>query len=319
MKNKFYTLLYIDKSEKKRMSTTGINKAKDLNFQERINIFLGCAALLDKSLQYNQVGNLNILTNDKEFVDNSLQKRGFRINVIDLSFSLHVPHDINFYSAHFKIDVFKYLGGVNSDEVSFLLDNDVVCTNSLPKLITQIEEADYNERKRPLLIYQMPRYGGERMVHDKQKVDPSQIHGLWAGGEFIAGTAAVYADLYNEIMKIQEGYWNTYKTLFHQGDEMLTSVALERMFYGCQHPILDAHGLGLIKRYWSILDKEPFYKEDYWLVHLPYDKGMVSSLNLNSINSNEDFEREYKSYWNKLIIKKHLRKIATWFRNLAKK
>ena len=70
---------------------------------------------------------------------------------------------------------------------------------------------------------------------------------------------------------------------------------------------MDAYGLGLVKRYWSVLAKEPYYKEDFWLAHLPYDKGMISSLNLDKINSNQDFLNAYKSYWCLLSVKKYFR------------
>ena len=307
MIHRFYTLLYVDNSEKKRMSLTGLSKAKELTFKERINIFLRCAALLNKSLIWNQVGELNILTNDSEFVKNSLKEIGCHVNVEEIGFSLCVPRDINFYSAHYKIDVFKYLGEKSDDEMSFLIDNDVVCTGPLPNVIKDIETADYSEKKRPLLVYSMPRYHGDRMVNDKKKVDASQIHGFWAGGEFIAGTATAFAELYKEVMKIQDGYWKCYQTLFHQGDEMLVSVALENMIYKCICPVVDAYGLGLVKRYWSVLEKDPYYKEDFWLAHLPYDKGMISSLNLDKINSNQDFMNAYKSYWHLLSVKKYFR------------
>ena len=298
------------------MSATGLSKAKELNFHDRINIFLSCAALLNKSLAYNHVGELNILTNDSKFVSSSLANLGCSINVIELTFSLQVPRDINFYSAHYKIDVFKWLGNRPGDEVLFLLDNDMVCTGPMPQVLKNIMEADYTVKKFPMLIYNMPRYFGDRMVTDKQKVDSSQIHGLWAGGEFIAGTATAFAELYKEVVNIQDGYWNNYHSLFHQGDEMLTSVALENLFYRSSFPILDAHGLGLVKRFWSILNNSPYYKEHYWFAHFPYDKGMISSLNLATINSNDDFIRSYKSYWRKLRIKKEVKKIFGFFSKL---
>lgn len=319
MKHCFYTLLYVDNSEKKKMSLTGLSKAKELTFKERINIFLRCAALLNKSLIWNQVGELNILTNDSEFVMNSLCEIGCQVNVIEICFSLCVPRNIYFYSAHYKIDVFKYLGEKSNDEMSFLLDNDVVCTGSLPHVIKEIENADYSDKKHPLLIYSMPRYHGERMVIDKKKVDASQIHGLWAGGEFIAGVSSAFAELYKEVIKIQDGYWKCYPTLFHQGDEMLVSVALENMLYKCICPIIDAHGLGLVKRYWSILGNEPYYKEDFWLAHLPYDKGMISALNIDKINSNQDFLNAYKSYWYQLSIKKFFRNKLIAIKGLIRK
>ena len=318
MKLQFYTLLYIDREEKKKMSATGLSKAKELKFQDRINIFLSCAALLNKSLVYNHVGELNILTNDSDFVSSSLANLGCSINMIELTFSLQIPRDINFYSAHYKIDVFKWLGNKPGADMLFLLDNDMVCTGPIPQVVKNIVAADYTSKKFPMLIYNMPRYYGDKMVTDKQKVDSSQIHGLWAGGEFIAGTATAFAELYKEVMKIQDGYWNNYHSLFHQGDEMLTSVALENLFYRSRFPLLDAHGLGLVKRFWSILTKYPYYKEQYWFAHLPYDKGMISSLKLANINSNDDLIKAYKAYWRKLLIKRIIRKFFSLFSKMQK-
>lgn len=310
MENKFYTLLYIDKYEIRNLSKTGIGRASNLDLKDRMKIFIGCAALLDKTLSINNIGSLEILTNDIKTLNKYQREFGYSIKATEINFSLNVPTGIKFYSAHFKIDVFKYLGTLDNNQVSFLLDNDVVCTNGIPNLIKNIEKANYsNDKCFPALIYEMPLYGGDRMLADKKKIDKEQIHGLWAGGEFIAATSEFYADLYKEIISIKDKYWEVCKDLFHQGDEMLTSIALENMFYKSQYPILNIGNLGIIKRYWSIFDSNPYYKDKVWLAHLPYDKGMLSNIDLNKINSNEDLVRIYKSYWNKLKIKSIVRSL----------
>lgn len=308
MTNRFYTLLYLDKDEIRSLSKTGVGKASILSYEDRIKVFLGCAALLDKSLKINNVGYLEILTNNKDFLVSLQRKFGYSTIVTEIPFTLDVPKGIKFYSAHYKIDVFKYLGTLDN-QMSFLLDNDVVCTSNLPQIISNIENSQYDDRHFPALIYSMPRYFGERMIHDKKLVDEKQIHGLWAGGEFIAGLSTFFQCLYNEVMDVKDSYWSCYKRLFHQGDEMLTSIALENIFYKCKFPLLDAGTLGLVKRYWSILDKNPFYKENVWFVHLPYDKGMLSTIDVDQIKSNDDFVRLYKKYYFKIRIKKVIRKI----------
>lgn len=310
MEKRFYTLLYIDKNEIRSLSKTGIGRATNLSFKDRLKMFLGCAALLNKTLQINKVGNLEILTNDIQLLDKLQSDFGYTIKATEIEFSLDVPQGIKFYSAHFKIDVFKYLGTLSNQQISFLLDNDVICTNQIPQVIENIEQANYLKGKHfPALIYEMPLYGGERMVSDKKKIDKEQIHGLWAGGEFIAGTSDFYLNLYNEIMTIKDKYWSVCQELFHQGDEMLTSVALENIFYKCKYPLLNAGDLGLIKRYWSILDSNPYYQNKTWFAHLPYDKGMLSLIDVNKINSNEDLVKIYKSYWRKLRLKRFIRNI----------
>lgn len=318
MEKKFYTLLYIDKNEIRNLSKTGLGRASDLSFKERLKIFIGCAAVLDKSLQINKAGFLEVLTNDIKTFNNLQTEFGYSIKAKEIAFTLNVPQGIKFYSAHFKIDAFKYLGTLDNNQISFLLDNDIICTSGIPKIINNIENADYTNGKHfPVLIYEMPRYGGDKMLADKKRIDDGQIHGLWAGGEFIAATASFYTDLYNEIMNIKEKYWSVCNELFHQGDEMLTSIALENLFYKSKYPLLNAGSQGLIKRYWSIFDANPYYQAPSWFVHLPYDKGMLANIDINKIKSNDDLIRIYKSYWKKLKVKRIVR--AIYFKVYKKK
>ena len=94
MEKRFYTLLYIDKNEIRSLSKTGIGRATNLSFKDRLKMFLGCAALLNKTLQINKVGNLEILTNDIQLLDKLQSDFGYTIKATEIEFSLDVPQGI---------------------------------------------------------------------------------------------------------------------------------------------------------------------------------------------------------------------------------
>ena len=96
MENRFYTLLYLDKDEIRSLSKTGVGKASILSYEDRIKVFLGCAALLDRSLKINNVGYLEILTNNKDFLVSLQRKFGYSIIVTEIPFTLDVPKGIKF-------------------------------------------------------------------------------------------------------------------------------------------------------------------------------------------------------------------------------
>ncbi|MFT6322977.1 MAG: hypothetical protein ACJAWO_000523, partial [Halieaceae bacterium] len=113
----FYTLLYINSDDNSTLSENSNSKLID---------YIRCCKALNTSLE-KQGHNLVVLTNNIS----SFKEHEKELKVRVIEFDLDVPKGIKFYSAHFKLDVFKYFSTLKS-EYSILIDCDVVCINEMP-------------------------------------------------------------------------------------------------------------------------------------------------------------------------------------------
>lgn len=297
---KFYTLLYVDEKNKS-LSHNGISG----NFGKQIQIYQNCCKKLNDSLMlYNYNVSLTVLTNSEQ-----VKKEIIGCNVEIIPFSLNVPKGIRFFAAHYKIDVINWLSQV-VDEYSVLIDNDIICLNKVPINLVNIVTNniptyfDISDQ-----VY--PAYGREIIIEDKIKLDPCANIGIWAGGEYVGGDREFFKKLHHEISLILDKYLKTYASLHHQGDEMLISVAIEKMIKR-REAIINIGGLGIIGRYWSVDTKhcqKPIdaYR-DHFLLHIPDDKQYISK-----IDAENDLFENYKKY---LRFKKRvsmLKKIMKFF------
>ncbi len=278
---KFYTLYYVEDAQK-------LDSAQAIvDYNTRKNIYVGCCKNLLKSLN----NNLTIITNNKTELSKYFPEK----NLIQIDFSLELPKDIKFYFAHFKLDVIKWFSK-NAKEYSILLDNDVICVGKIP------EALEYCIRNEIPSYYDVtsqmiPDIGSSRMVSDKELVMKRDSIGLWAGGEYIGGTAPFFKTLTNEIDSLKELYFTHYKNLFHQGDEFLLSCAIENLLLSKKHPIIFDIGIyGVLERYWSVPTQHvqrdiAAYKQTY-LLHLPIDKEFLSTYT----DSYNTFFEVYRGY-----------------------
>lgn len=263
---RFYTLLYIDLEESRKIT------GKKWEGEERILIFLKNACLLDASLMSSNPSNqhLTILTNNKRLLDELLDKINYHdITIEEISFNLKVPKGIPFYSAHFKIDVFKYLSQ-KENEYSILLDSDIVVLNKFSKVfILLIKE------KIPI-FYQMPYYTPDIILDTANKIDPQRGPVQWIGGEIIGGNNTFFSMLYEESIRIIPSYFNLIKEgLIHIGDEMITTLAIRRL----KNKDLNYYDLGvceIIKRYWGYQDKDKLNYNQVIFAHLLIDKVWIA-------------------------------------------
>jgi hypothetical protein len=127
---------------------------------------------------------------------------GAVVNILDISFDFPVPKGIPFYSAHFKIDVFKYFSSKPVDEYSILMDNDVICLHDFPSEFYQCIE-----RNTPL-CYLLPRYEQRVMADDISKIDASSSVLEWAGGEFVGGGVIFIIGCILEFQKLVHPIFN---------------------------------------------------------------------------------------------------------------
>jgi len=272
-KIKFYTLLYID-SENQSLSHNGLVD----NFHKQIETFVKCCVTLNKSLLFFANSEMTVITNNKPYIKNISTD----LKCLEIDFNFKIPKDIGFFSAHHKIDVFKYLSQLDPSQYSVLIDCDILCVNKIPQnLVNCINKNipvyyDITDQ-----VY--PRYGRNIITRDKEVLMSGEAsNGLWAGGEFMGGDNIFFGLLSDQIDLIKKDYLDNYKSLHHQGDEILVSVAIEKIMN--QMYICNAGSFGGIRRYWSDqIWRSQYnlncYKDDF-LLHLPADKKFIAELSI---------------------------------------
>lgn len=275
----FYTMLYIKEKD------VSLNMAE--NDFLTISGYISCCKTLNESLK--KIGHkLTVLTNDPDIINK--QEPDLCVKKVD--FELIIPQNIKFYSAHHKIDIFKYLS-LYGNNYSILLDNDVICINNIPENIIKMVN------KNIPIYYDVtdqcyPAYGRSRIINDKTLVMDSESIGNWAGGEFIGGDKLFFEKIYEYCINYLSNYLSNLSKLHHQGDEMLVSCAIEKYFLN-GNPIINIGTMGIIGRYWSVKTLhigKPFEALlDNMFLHLPADKKYLSKY-----EENNDFTTVYKKY-----------------------
>ncbi|MCL2609363.1 MAG: hypothetical protein FWD94_05615 [Treponema sp.] len=245
-----------------------------------------CCNTLNKSLQKHGYS-LTVLTNKPQ----DIAKYHFDLKTEEVAFGLSVPADIKFFSAHYKIDVFKHLANI-TESYSVLLDSDVLCINDIPRNllnIIAINMPTYYD----ITDQVYPAYGRKKIIDDKSLIMGESSIGMWAGGEFLGGDNCFWGDLYGNCMHYWENYQKHYKMLHHQGDEMLTSCAIENYIRN-NKGIVNVGTVGGISRFWNArtlhIGKPIEALYDNFLLHLPADKNFLAEY---TYVDNETFRKDY--------------------------
>jgi hypothetical protein len=290
----FYGLLHLAKGEKSSVNG-GLRK-----FDRQIETYLMNAVNLSDSLQSKDIEFI-LLTNQPAAIEDSLNRLGStdRLKVQSINFSTDVPTGINFYSAHFKIDVFNYLGSLPADRYVGLIDLDTIAigeiTLSFQNLIREKTPIVYDITNQVI-----PIFGRDRILQDMQKLWPNITEVRWMGGEFITGTPGFFNSLYSEIGKLYNRYIEAIDSLHHHGDEMLASVALAKLTHEGKIAICDGGELDIVGRFWSYPPKhsQPSFScfENLFLLHLPSDKKFLAKINYEDAKSRDRFLQKYKRY-----------------------
>lgn len=297
---KLFTLIHIEENEKSLHNNSYVK-----GFKAQINLYLSCAIQLHHSLRKEGI-EVAIITNNKSFIER-LNRRNYQIEIIELNFELKVPSGIKFYSAHFKLELFNYLSSLDDNYVG-IVDSDVICVNPIPSSLKQLIEHQV-----PLYYditeHRAYAYGIDRLIEDKEKVSCIKSCGLWAGGEFITGSPIFFGRLYTEISRLQESYFKHFSILHHQGDEMITSIAIENMIMHQHETIINAGSLLIIGRYWSpktlhIQNSIDAFSK-HFLLHFPADKKFLANLELEELQG-AAFFKKYKKYLAMNSYKKYL-------------
>lgn len=307
---KFFTLIHICRNEQSMHNNSFVK-----SFEEQISLYLTCAKQLHRSLK--PVGiELCVLTNDKKFL-NSLNADAYPIEIIELKFISQFPSGLKFYSAHYKLEVFEYLASINETYIA-LVDSDMLCMNKIPAAFQQCIE-----QKIPLYYditdQVMPAYGAEKVISDKERISGKKSNGLWAGGEFIAGPPTFFKQLSKEIDSIKANYFQQASSFHHQGDEVLTSVAIESLKTSGAVQMQDAGILDIVGRYWSYV---PLHQQksidahaNLFLLHLPSDKKFIAKLQPGEL-AGASFFKKYKRH---VTLSRALEKIFKKLKPYAKR
>lgn len=298
MNLELYGLLHLAEGEKNTVNL------KSNTFQQTIEIFLKNAIGLSRSLADKGIPFI-LLTNNLDEI-NKIAKNSLRVGKLcikEIKFTSTIPTGINFFSAHFKIDVFRYFAGMDSNKYIGLCDLDMIASGANPLCLKNIVTAGIP------IVYDIsdqviPAHSPEILMRDMKKISPKVLEGRWYGGEFISGTSNFFAMLVNEIENVFPTYVTEVHNIFHQGDEMLTSVALDLMR---QKNVIISDGgtIGIVGRYWNNItlhhQRSFKYFKNSFLLHLPADKDFLAKFAMNSNSS--QFIKKYLSYKRNTNIK----------------
>ena len=285
----FYGLLYIDGND-----APSIN-LKNSSFSARLTTYVQCAKTLARTLTSGG-DHFTLLTNNHSLVSEISDEIGIR--VVEIPFTTVIPQGIPFYSAHFKLDVFKYLSH-SDDEYSVFCDLDVLALNATPDALTRAAIGGLP------LVYDItsqvgPVYGAHQLLRTLNAVEgvPDESY-AWYGGEYLSGSPSFFSALYSNCISMLPRYIDNLALLHHIGDEAIVSSAIRRMRrHGTE--IADAGQLGIVARYWNypVRHKQtPLTKLAHcMLLHLPSDKRFIANLSDQSINSREEVRLRYLRY-----------------------
>jgi hypothetical protein len=282
--------------------------------------YIKSAVNLSRSLRKRGV-DFTLITNNKQEVIDELESLGCcdSLNVECIDFQLQVPDGLFYYSTHFKLDVFRYFASLDREHYVGLIDIDAIAVNDLPVCLKNLVEAkipacyDVSDQL-------IPAFGHDVILRDMQRLSPDICAGRWYGGELIMGTPDFFAELNEEAQIIYERYIAIVDELFHKGDEMIVSVALENIQRRGRY-LADLGTLGVVGRYFSVPtvkhpQKSFRYFENCFLLHLPVDKDFLAQLNPEQAESREAFLKHYKSYLSTVWLVRGIQKIQRTCRSL---
>lgn len=309
---RFYTLLYIDINETRQL------QGRIFKGVERIKLFLKNVDMLNRSLQASitppHIEGVTILTNNQNLVESILRDINASIMVQEIPFILDVPKGITFYSAHFKIDAFRYFATLPDSEYSILVDSDIVALGKFPDTFFSLVEM------RIPLCYYIKTENCDKMVYDCQRIEPSVKTMQWTGGEFWGGTRETYSLLYKYCQRVVKNYFSLIDyDLYHVGDEMITSIAVQLMKQDGYAPFYDAGLFGFIVRYWGMHEKSSITDYNPVLVHLPADKVWIATQKQCGNFDSRAFIKRYDRHLCYFRLLNRVRPVITWILKLINK
>ena len=181
MNIKIFSLLHLNANEKTAMNF----EVKD--FRDQVATYINNAITLSRTLNIHGINDFTLLTNNKSIIDEYISEKHINVtlDVKEIPFNLDMPSGTSFYSAHYKIDAFRYFSTLDDGYYS-LCDLDVACINNPPLSLNNLV------RSRIPICYDItdqvaPAFGHDIIIRDLTQIARLESEGRWIGGEFIAG------------------------------------------------------------------------------------------------------------------------------------
>lgn len=268
----FYGFLHLRDTEQ---STVNVQVS---SFLDQVRIYCSNALALKRSLQTYGLP-FTLLTNSPDTIARAHPEAAREISLDTIPFHTSVPEGIRFFSGHYKLDVFRYLGSLGSHYVA-LLDLDMLAINPPPDAFAlavekQIPMAyDITDQVAP----SAPPGSLKSQLEDiLQRPSP----GTWSGGEFLSGSPKFFADLTAACESIYDRYVELIPTAARVGNEPYQSAAIDILRHEGMR-IDDAGQTGVVARYWNMWTKhtQPPFREftSHFLLHLPVDKFILQKI-----------------------------------------
>ena len=294
---RFYGFLHLHDSQQ---STVNVQVS---SFLDQVRIYCSNALTLSRSLAAYDLS-FTLLTNSEETIRAAHPEAADELSVETIDFATVVPEGIRFFSGHYKIDVFRYLGTLSSRYVA-LIDLDVLAINPPPQALSY-----YIDNGVPL-VYDiteqvMPSTSDDSLRLQLEDILQRPSPGRWSGGEFLAGPPEFFAALTTACDSIYDRYVELIPTAARVGNEPYQAAALDILRHE-GHRIDDAGALGIVSRYWNMPTKHhqgPFSTfTRSFLLHLPVDKFILQKISRRRPLGPGDALRAYRSLkWQWIVL-----------------
>lgn len=201
---------------------------------------------------------------------------GDALAVAPFTFSLDVPDGIAFHSAHFKLEVLTAFGTGAFGSHCALVDIDAVLLR--PLALPDADALYFYDISEQMFGHEIPAAARATLA---TVAGDAVVNPRWFGGEFVAGPAALFKALGEEIAQAWPRYAAQAQAqgLWHTSDETVLSVAANRMIQQGL-PVKDAGSAGLVARWWSLRTTNPMRRwseaSEAAVLHLPACKNFLA-------------------------------------------
>lgn len=254
-----------------------------LSASRRIGQYLSLAQRLGRSLRAKNGLGLRILTNDVQYLRQMIESRVRLDPAFEALFELEeiecgedLPQTSQFFAAAHKVYAFRHLA--SNGRYSVLMDLDVLCVSQFDAQVIQWM------REGRTLVFDISEdafasSGRERVMNDLGRLLDHPVEARWYGGEFIAGDASFFSELFDGLGPVLARYRECYSQLCHQGDEIMVSAVLSAS-QSLRARAKDLSESLVIQRLWLVQDGQERHRLKRPvpnLLHLPALKPLLDS------------------------------------------
>jgi len=292
----FFSLLYIDKTKRASVNLS-------MRESDALQIYIADAITCSRSFRAKGI-DFGLISNVPEWIENQIKQHcGDNIPVLAGEFCRDVPPSVQFYPAHFKLDVFRSFGDGKFGNRIGLVDVDTVLLRSFSDQLL-CEDALY--------VYDLTQEAvastdQEIIKRDLSLLTKAKEEACWYGGEFIYGPASSFRVLSMAVEEVWPQYLANWRNLHHTGDEMVTSAAIA-IIRRSGLRIIDVGRSNTVRRWWSARTLQPQIALSKALttslLHLPSDKYFLADMSRQDFDPNK-FLIEYEAYvrWKSILRK----------------